>query len=135
MRPRRSRAAYLLLTSVVLSGLLVPATTTAQADPTAESRGAAPAPAPAPAPEPPRFGAECRTTIDGSHVSAFCHNPYPETDLVRLHVECDRWWDIDGDSAPVTVGPAGYAELSDRCWKEVRAVWISHQHPEAPSGT
>ncbi|MEV6649493.1 hypothetical protein [Streptomyces sp. NPDC051219] len=133
MRPRRSRAVSLLLTSVVLSGLPVPATTAqavtgAHVLTTAKAGGAAPPSGRTPEPE--RFGAECRTMIDGSRVSAFCHNPYPETDLVRLHVECDRWWDIDGDSAPVVIGPAGYAELSDRCWKEIRAVWISHQPPE-----
>ncbi|WP_455355784.1 hypothetical protein [Streptomyces sp. SYSU K217416] len=124
MRPRRSRAVSLLLTSLALSGLLVPATL-ARATATTDAEPPGPAPAPAPA----RFGAECRTAIDGSRVTAFCHNPYPETDLVRLHVECDRWWDIDGDSAPVAIDPAGYAELSNRCWKEVRAVWISHQPP------
>lgn len=58
---------------------------------------------------------------------AFCHNSYPQTDLVRLHVECDRWWDVDGDGAAVAVGPAGRVELSGRCWKEVRSAWVSHQ--------
>ncbi|MET7743931.1 hypothetical protein [Streptomyces sp. NPDC005385] len=72
------------------------------------------------------FGAECRTTVTGSHVVAYCHNPYVDTDSVRLHVECARWWDIDTDSASVDVGPATTVRLSGRCWKEIRAVWIRH---------
>ncbi|MCT9004809.1 hypothetical protein ACWGKW_33220 [Streptomyces sp. NPDC054766] len=76
------------------------------------------------APQP--FGAECRTTVTGSHVVAYCHNPYVGTDRVRLHVECARWWDIDSDSAPVDVGPAMTVRLTGRCWKEVRTVWITH---------
>ncbi|MGT2527709.1 hypothetical protein ACU4GG_11475 [Streptomyces nojiriensis] len=73
------------------------------------------------------FGADCDTEISGSTVTARCHNGYPQTDLVRLHVECDRWWDLDGDSAPVPVGPAGRVELTSRCWKEVRSAWVTHQ--------
>lgn len=72
------------------------------------------------------FGADCATRIEGSQVKAYCHNRFPETDLVRLHVECDRWWDVDGDGAPLAIGPAGRAELSGRCWKEVRSAWVSH---------
>ncbi|QEU95274.1 hypothetical protein [Streptomyces kanamyceticus] len=79
------------------------------------------------APEPRPFGSECRIGVAGSRVVADCHNPYPETDRVRLHVECDRWWDIDLDSAPVEAGPAQSVRLTGRCWKEVRAVWVSHQ--------
>jgi hypothetical protein len=79
------------------------------------------------------FGADCDTEIRGSQVVAYCHNSYPETDLVRLHVECDRWWDVDGDSAPAAVGPAGRVELTGRCWKEVRTAWVSHQHPRPGS--
>ncbi|MDN3297817.1 hypothetical protein QWM81_28015 [Streptomyces ficellus] len=71
--------------------------------------------------------ASCRTSVEGSRVTAYCHNPYPRTDRVQLHVECDRWWDIDSDSAPVAIGPTAYAELTQRCWKEVRDAWISHQ--------
>ncbi|WP_223832755.1 hypothetical protein [Streptomyces venezuelae] len=78
--------------------------------------------------EKPRpFGSECRTGVAGSHVVAYCHNPYPETDRVRLHVECDRWWDIDTDSRPVDADAAMTVRLTGRCWKEVRSVWVSHQ--------
>ncbi|MFI9066173.1 hypothetical protein ACIGQE_30645 [Streptomyces sp. NPDC053429] len=73
------------------------------------------------------FGADCDTVIEASQVTAYCHNGFPRTDLVRLHVECDRWWDIDGDGAAVAVGPAGRVELSGRCWKEVRSAWVSHE--------
>ncbi|RSS45490.1 hypothetical protein [Streptomyces sp. WAC08241] len=92
---------------------------------------AAPAPAggrPAPAAEEPEnFGASCRTDVEGSRVTAHCQNPYPRTDRVRLHVECEQWWDVDTDSAPVDVGPADYAQLTGRCWKEVRSAWITHE--------
>ncbi|NBM14770.1 hypothetical protein GUY61_03590 [Streptomyces sp. GC420] len=73
------------------------------------------------------FGAECRTSIHGSHVTAHCFNPYPATDRVRLHIECDRWWDVDADSAPLMARPARTVKLTGRCWKEVRAVWVSHE--------
>ncbi|MGW7104278.1 hypothetical protein [Streptomyces sp. NPDC054838] len=73
------------------------------------------------------FGADCDTVIEASQVTAYCHNSFPRTDLVRLHVECDRWWDVDGDGAAVAVGPAGRVELSGRCWKEVRSAWVSHE--------
>ncbi|MFE8949205.1 hypothetical protein [Streptomyces sp. NPDC007856] len=79
-------------------------------------------------PPAPSFGATCRTTVHGSHVVAYCHNPYVDTDRVRLHIECARWWDIDTDSAPVDTGPAMTVRLTGRCWKEVRSVWISHQN-------
>ncbi|MEV0257891.1 hypothetical protein AB0H82_26985 [Streptomyces sp. NPDC050732] len=78
-------------------------------------------------PRPRPFGSECRTAVVGSHAVAYCHNPYPETDRVRLHVECYRWWDIDTDSRPVEAGPAMTVRLTGRCWKEVRAVWVSHE--------
>ncbi|MEU8034037.1 hypothetical protein [Streptomyces sp. NPDC049099] len=78
-------------------------------------------------PAPNLFGAACRTTVRGSHVVAHCHNPYVDTDRVRLHIECARWWDIDTDSAPVDTEPAMTVRLAGRCWKEVRSVWISHQ--------
>ncbi|WP_225802307.1 hypothetical protein [Streptomyces sp. NK15101] len=99
---------------------------------------AAPAPAeelPATAPatgEPEDFGASCRTLVEGSRVTAHCSNPYPRADRVRLHVECDRWWDLDGDSAPVEVGPADYVQVTGRCWKEVRSAWITHQPADPP---
>ncbi|RMB81910.1 hypothetical protein [Streptomyces shenzhenensis] len=76
---------------------------------------------------PSPFGAECRTTVSGSHVVAYCHNPYIDTDRVRLHIECARWWDLDTDGAPVDTGPALTVRLTGRCWKEVGAVWISHE--------
>ncbi|MGW8768858.1 hypothetical protein ACWGN5_41035 [Streptomyces sp. NPDC055815] len=94
---------------------------------------AAPAPAeelPAAAPtaqEPENFGASCRTVVEGSRVTAHCSNPYPRTDRIRLHVECERWWDVDSDSAPVEVEPADYARVTGRCWKEVRSAWITHE--------
>lgn len=72
------------------------------------------------------FGASCRTTVEGSSVAAFCHNPYPGTDRVQLHVECARWWDVDSDSDPAEAGPAGYVRLTGRCWKEVDSAWVSH---------
>ncbi|MFD9410385.1 hypothetical protein ACFWBN_25690 [Streptomyces sp. NPDC059989] len=143
MRARPSRAVSLLVTSVILTGLMVPG---AAAEPAGEE--AAPGPevgAPAvvdlaeipveppvqPARTAPRelFGADCDTEINGSQVTAYCHNGYPETDLVRLHVECDRWWDVDNDGPAVAVGPAGRIELTSRCWKEVRSAWVSHQRP------
>ncbi|KOU19875.1 hypothetical protein ADK52_27720 [Streptomyces sp. WM6372] len=75
------------------------------------------------------FGADCDTVIEGSQVTATCLNAYPETDLLRLHVECDRWWDVDADSAAVALPPAGRIELTSRCWKEVRSAWVTHQRP------
>ncbi|MER7048729.1 MULTISPECIES: hypothetical protein [Streptomyces] len=81
---------------------------------------------PEPEPRPP-YQANCRTEINGSYATAHCHNPYPITDRVRLHIECERWWDVDVDSAPTGIDPAGSVTLTDRCWKEIRAVWVSHQ--------
>lgn len=174
MRTRRKRAVSLLFTSVLVTGLLLPATAgsrTGSADPVtaaglggalrsgaadpgagAEGPGIAGLPLGPPDPgapdtatvhvadlpvEPPvrgarsgpeeLFGADCATRIEGSQVKASCHNRFPATDFVRLHVECDRWWDVDGDSAPVAVGPAARLELTGRCWKEVRSAWVSHR--------
>ncbi|WP_405680109.1 MULTISPECIES: hypothetical protein [unclassified Streptomyces] len=143
MRARPSRTLSLLFTSVILTGLLGPGAL-AQS-PGEESAYGPEAAAPAvvdladipaeppvqPARPDPRelFGADCDTEINGSQVTAHCHNGYPQTDLVRLHVECDRWWDVDGDGAAVAVGPAGRVELVSRCWKEVRSAWVSHQRP------
>jgi hypothetical protein len=76
-------------------------------------------------PEP--FGAECRVGVHGSRVVAYCHNPYADIDRVRLHIECDRWWDLDTDGAPADAGPALTVRLTGRCWKEVRSAWVSHQ--------
>jgi hypothetical protein len=81
-----------------------------------------------PAPEP--FGAACRIAVTGSHVTAYCHNPYPAADRVSLHIECARWWDLDSDGTPVEAGPAQTVRLTGRCWKEVGRVWISHQREE-----
>ncbi|MFJ6988615.1 MULTISPECIES: hypothetical protein [unclassified Streptomyces] len=90
--------------------------------------GRAAAPAPGGAAEEPA-GAECRTSVEGSHVVAYCHNPYAATDRVRLHVECARWWDLDTDGAATEVGPAETVRLTARCWKEVDAAWVSHARP------
>ena len=76
---------------------------------------------------PQLFGATCRSRVTGSHVTAYCHNPYPDTDRVSLHVECARWWDLDSDGPSVEAGPAQTVRLTGRCWKEVGSVWISHQ--------
>ncbi|GGS25734.1 hypothetical protein GCM10010269_75460 [Streptomyces humidus] len=76
-------------------------------------------------PEP--FGAECRIEVSGSRVVARCHNPYADTDRVSLHIECERWWDVDTDGAPADVGPARSVRLAGRCWKEVGSAWVSHQ--------
>ncbi|MFI7496908.1 hypothetical protein ACIBVL_00115 [Streptomyces sp. NPDC049687] len=76
---------------------------------------------------PDPFGAECRIDVRGSHVVAHCHNPYADTDRVSLHIECDRWWDLDIDGAPADAGPAMTVRLTGRCWKEVRSAWVSHQ--------
>lgn len=73
------------------------------------------------------FGASCRTTTEGSRVTADCHNPYPDTDRVRLHVECARWWDIDSDSAPAEVRAAGHVRITGRCWKDVATAWVTHE--------
>ncbi|MFE9447424.1 hypothetical protein [Streptomyces sp. NPDC006739] len=78
-------------------------------------------------PAPDLFGSQCRTAVRGSHVVVHCHNPYVDTDRVRLHIECARWWDIDTDGAPADIGPALTVRLTGRCWKEVRSVWVTHQ--------
>ncbi|WP_329387174.1 hypothetical protein OG625_29880 [Streptomyces sp. NBC_01351] len=142
MRARPSGAGALLVTAVILTGLLIPgaAAQTGGGEPASGPEGvpavvdlaeipAEPPVQPARRPAQELFGADCDTEISGSQVTARCHNGYPETDLVRLHVECDRWWDVDGDGAAVAVGPAGRVELTGRCWKEVRSAWISHQRP------
>ncbi|MFB7939654.1 hypothetical protein ACFWIN_13060 [Streptomyces sp. NPDC127049] len=100
---------------------------------------AAPAPAEEPAVTAPvtdgpeDFGASCHTVVEGSRVTAHCRNPYPRTDRVRLHVECDPWWDLDTDSAPVDVAPADHATITGRCWKDVRSAWVTHEPVAAPS--
>ncbi|MEU8843907.1 hypothetical protein AB0D97_33130 [Streptomyces roseus] len=146
MRARRSRAVSLLITSVVLTGFLIPGADARQegdralpepgavvvVEPAAVDLDEIPAEPPVrPPPPAPRelFGADCDTVIEGSLATATCQNGYPETDLLRLHVECDRWWDVDTDSAAVSLAPAGRTELTGRCWKEVRAAWVTHQRP------
>ncbi|MEU6881125.1 hypothetical protein [Streptomyces sp. NPDC046712] len=130
MRAPHSRAAALASAAALLAGLAVAAEVRA-APPPAED-----APPSAVAQELEDFGASCRTVVEGSRVTAYCHNPYPRTDRVRLHVECDRWWDVDTDSAPVEVGPTVFAQLTGRCWKEVRTAWLTHEPaepaPQAP---
>jgi hypothetical protein len=76
------------------------------------------------------FGAECRVRVDDSDVTAYCHNPYPETDRVRLHIECARWWDLDSDGSEAEAGPAQTVRLDGRCWKEVAAAWVSHRRAD-----
>ncbi|MFJ4961914.1 hypothetical protein ACIP6P_05565 [Streptomyces sp. NPDC088729] len=76
-------------------------------------------------------GSECRTAVEGSRAVAYCHNPYPSTDLVELHVECVRWWDVDADGAAVAVEPGRTVRLEDRCWKEIATAWVSHR-PAGP---
>ncbi|MEV6251199.1 hypothetical protein AB0M38_34275 [Streptomyces sp. NPDC051742] len=114
--------------AVLLTGIAVAAEVRAAPAPAEELPATAPATG-----EPENFGASCRTVVQGSAVTAHCHNPYPRTDRIRLHVECERWWDVDSDSAPVDVGPADYGRATARCWKEVRAAWVTHQPAdEAP---
>ncbi|MCS0637244.1 hypothetical protein NX801_16550 [Streptomyces sp. LP05-1] len=112
---RTRRTAVLVTTAVLLAGLTVSAEVYARA-----AHGPD---------EPPEeeYIASCRTEVEGSSVTAYCHNPFPRVDRVQLHVECDRWWDLDSDSVPAEVGPTAYAELTLRCWKEVGSAWISHQ--------
>ncbi|MCX4822153.1 hypothetical protein OG883_20135 [Streptomyces sp. NBC_01142] len=83
----------------------------------------------------PAYEADCRTVVDGSRATAYCHNAYPGTDRVRLHIECERWWDVDVDGGPVALAPAGYVQLTDRCWKEIRTAWVSHQPLPDDAGT
>ncbi|MFE5541993.1 hypothetical protein [Streptomyces sp. NPDC056492] len=146
MHARRSRAVSLLVTSVVLTGFLISGADARQegdealpepgaaavVEPAAVNLDEIPAEPPVrPRPPAPRelFGADCDTMVEGSQATATCQNGYPETDLLRLHVECDRWWDVDADSAAVSLAPAGRTELTGRCWKEVRSAWVTHQRP------
>lgn len=129
MRALFSRAPAFLSVAALLAGLgglAVAAEVRAAPTPAEEAPLAAPVADPG-----EDFGASCHTVVQGSSVTAHCQNPYPRTDRVRLHVECDRWWDVDSDSAPVEVGPADYAQVTGRCWKEVRSAWITHE-PAAP---
>ncbi|MCX5225375.1 hypothetical protein [Streptomyces sp. NBC_00233] len=131
MRAIRHGFGAFVSVAVLLTGIAVAAEVRAAPAPAEEPPVTAPA-----AEDPENFGASCRTVVQGSTVTAHCQNPYPRTDRVRLHVECERWWDIDSDSAPVEVGPADYGELTGRCWKEVRSAWITHQPADqAPDPT
>ncbi|MFE5948507.1 hypothetical protein [Streptomyces sp. NPDC056480] len=131
MRALRHGFGAFVSVAVLLTGIAVAAEVRAAPAPAEEPPATAPA-----AGEPEDFGASCGTVVQGSTVTAHCRNPYPRTDRVRLHVECERWWDIDSDSAPVEVGPADYGELTGRCWKEVRSAWVTHQPADqAPDPT
>ncbi|MFJ2136794.1 hypothetical protein ACIOMQ_39435 [Streptomyces sp. NPDC087845] len=119
----RRRTWALPAASMVVAGLVAPWGVSVIS---VAGRAGAGASAPdAPLPDP--AGSECRTSVRGSRVVAYCHNPYPSTDRVQLHTECRRWWDIDADAAPVDVGPGRTVRLDDRCWKEVGSVWITHR--------
>ncbi|MFH8518749.1 hypothetical protein ACH4CE_27400 [Streptomyces gelaticus] len=119
MRSTRRRSGILLVASIAVAGLAAPVGMSV-----AGRAGAGASGSDAPTPEP--AGAECRTSVRGSRVVAYCHNPYPSTDRVQLHTECRRWWDIDADTAPVDVGPGRTVRLDDRCWKEVGSAWVTH---------
>ncbi|MFE5793462.1 hypothetical protein ACFQ8C_12940 [Streptomyces sp. NPDC056503] len=123
----RGFAAYASVAALLL-GTAVAAEVHAAPAPTEEPALAAPA-----ADEPEEFGASCHTVVEGTRVTAHCRNPYPRTDRVRLHVECDPWWDLDTDSSPVDVAPADYATLTARCWKEVRSAWVTHEPAADPA--
>ncbi|MGC5346649.1 hypothetical protein ACPXCE_13695 [Streptomyces sp. DT24] len=120
MRLMRRRARHLLAASAVAAVLLAPVGVYAA------TRGGAGAAAPLP-PRPDPSGSDCRTSVEGSTVVAYCHNPYPSGDLVQLHTECARWWDVDADGAPVEVEPGRTVRLEDRCWKEVGSAWVTHR--------
>ncbi|MFF8605449.1 hypothetical protein ACF06X_05885 [Streptomyces sp. NPDC015346] len=130
MRALPRRAAALASVAALLAGVAVAAEVRAAPAPPQDPV----APVAPVAVEPENFGASCRTDVEGSRVTAYCHNPYPGTDRVRLHVECDRWWDVDTDSAPVDVAPTAYVRLYGRCWKEVRSAWLTHEPADAPPG-
>ncbi|MEU8704737.1 hypothetical protein [Streptomyces sp. NPDC048565] len=120
MRSTRRRTWTLLAAAAVVAGLLAPVAVSAA------NRAGSGAAAPLVKPKPEPSGAECRTSVEGSRVVAYCHNPYPTTDLVRLHTECARWWDVDADGAAVAVQPGRTVKIEDRCWKEVGSAWVSH---------
>ncbi|MCX4785835.1 MULTISPECIES: hypothetical protein [unclassified Streptomyces] len=123
MRSTRRRTWALPAASVVIAGLIAPLgiSVISMAGPSGAGASAPDAPTPEPA------GSECRTSVLGSRVVAYCHNPYPSTDRVQLHTECRRWWDIDADATPVDVGPGQTVRLDDRCWKEVGSAWVTHR--------
>lgn len=120
LRSTRRRTWALMAAAAAVAGLLAPVAVNA-----ANRAGSGAAAPLAPAPEP--SGAECRTSVDGSRVVAYCHNPDSTTDHVQLHTECSRWWDVDADSEAVVVQPGRTVRLEDRCWKEVGSAWVSHR--------
>ncbi|MFF1647126.1 hypothetical protein [Streptomyces sp. NPDC058240] len=120
MRSTRRRTGILLAASIAVAGLAAPVGISV-----AGRVGAGASTPDAPTSDP--AGSECRTSVRGSRVVAYCHNPYPSTDRVQLHTECRRWWDIDADAPPVDVGPGRTVRLDDRCWKEVGSVWVTHR--------
>ncbi|MEV7683337.1 hypothetical protein AB0O64_33060 [Streptomyces sp. NPDC088341] len=126
MRPSYLRTAATLLTALLIATAFA-VSSEVRGGPVPVADLSAPAGGGMERGRPERFGATCRTTVEGSRATASCHNPYPETDRVRLHVECERWWDIDADSAAVEIAAARYAELAERCWMEIRQVWITHE--------
>ncbi|MFF1833157.1 hypothetical protein ACFVXE_02900 [Streptomyces sp. NPDC058231] len=119
MRPTRRRTWALLAASVAVAALVTPVGISVMGLFGSGASGPA-----APVPDP--AGADCRTSVQGSQVVAYCHNPYPSTDRVQLHTECGRWWDIDADGVPVEVAPGQTVRLDDRCWKEVASAWVTH---------
>ncbi|MDI5963077.1 hypothetical protein POF50_028460 [Streptomyces sp. SL13] len=72
-------------------------------------------------------GARCDLVRHGSDAVATCMNPDPEETRLQLHVSCVRWWDPATDTAPVYDGPAQWVTLSGRCWKEIRAAWLTRR--------
>ncbi|GAA3739278.1 hypothetical protein [Streptomyces tremellae] len=133
------RGTAALTTAVLLAAGLTAAQRAQPQGPARTSGAGAAAPAAAPVAADGAGRATCRTRTAGSHAVADCHNPDPAADRVRLHVECARWWDVDADSAPADIPPAGYARLTERCWQRIAAVWITHEpvparHPRAAHG-
>ncbi|MFE7056623.1 hypothetical protein ACFVAO_15610 [Streptomyces californicus] len=127
MRPTRRRTRLLLLAPLAAAALAVPLgvhAATGADSATGDSAGSGTGAEP---PEPEPAGSECRTSVEDSRVVAYCHNPYPSVDLVRLHTECDRWWDVDADGESIAVEPGRTVRLEDRCWKEVATAWVSHR--------
>ncbi|MEV8585993.1 hypothetical protein [Streptomyces sp. NPDC051180] len=122
MRAIRQGFGAFATVAVLLTGIAVADEVRTAPAPAEDLPAAAP-----PAAEPVVFEASCRTLVEGSRVTAHCQNPYPRSDRVSLHVECERWWDVDTDSASVDIGPADYAKITGRCWKEVRAAWVTHR--------
>ncbi|MFD8587677.1 hypothetical protein ACFV2A_32875 [Streptomyces californicus] len=127
MRLTRRRTRLLLLAPLAAAALAVPLGVHAATGPDSATGDSAGSGTGAEPPEPEPAGSECRTSVEGSRVVAYCHNPYPSVDLVRLHTECDRWWDVDADGEAIAVEPGRTVRLEDRCWKEVATAWVSHR--------